>query len=65
MHDGGKTYPFRGKGVGLLPSLDEVLAAFPGKRLLINIKSYDPTEGAKLAERLQSVAPDDGARLMA
>ena len=63
--DGGKTYPFRGKGVGLLPSLDEVLAAFPGKRFLINIKSNDPTEGANLAERLQRLAPDDGARLMA
>ena len=27
--DGGQTYPFRGKGVGLLPSLSEVLDAFP------------------------------------
>jgi len=24
--DGGKTFPFRGRGVGLMPSLDEVLA---------------------------------------
>ncbi len=27
--DGGKTFPFRGQGVGLMPSLDEVLARFP------------------------------------
>ena len=40
--DGGKTFPFRGKGVGLMPSLDEVLAAFPMRRLLINVKSNDP-----------------------
>ena len=29
--DGGKTFPFRGKGVGLMPSLDEVLATFPDR----------------------------------
>jgi glycerophosphoryl diester phosphodiesterase len=50
--DGGKTYPLRGKGIGLMPSLDEVLAAFPGKRFLINIKSNDASEGAMLAEHL-------------
>jgi glycerophosphoryl diester phosphodiesterase len=50
--DGGKTFPFRGKGVGLLPSLDEVLAAFPDRRFLIDIKGNDPAEGEKLAERL-------------
>lgn len=49
--DGGKTFPFRGKGRGLMPSLDEVLAAFPGKRFLVNIKSNDPQEGVKLAAR--------------
>ncbi|MFO1100482.1 MAG: glycerophosphodiester phosphodiesterase family protein [Xanthobacteraceae bacterium] len=27
--DDGATFPFRGRGVGLLPSLDEVLATFP------------------------------------
>jgi hypothetical protein len=30
--DGGKTFPIRGKGVGLIPSLDEVFAAFRGRR---------------------------------
>ena len=47
--DGGKTWPFRGKGMGLMPSLDEVLAAFPDKRFLIHIKSNDPAEGRQLA----------------
>ena len=50
--DGGQTYPFRGKGVGLLPSLSEVLDAFPDRQLLLNIKSNDPEEGARLAEFL-------------
>jgi glycerophosphoryl diester phosphodiesterase len=50
--DGGKTFPFRGKGIGLMPSLDEVLAAFPERRFLINIKSDDPREAEQLAARL-------------
>ena len=36
--DGGKTYPFRGKGIGLMPTIDEVFAAFPDKELLIHVK---------------------------
>lgn len=50
--DGGKTFPFRGKGVGMMPSLAEVLAAFPDRRFVINVKSRDPTEGRKLAAAL-------------
>ena len=53
--DGGMTFPLRGKGVGLMPSLDEVLAAFPGKSFLIHIKSNDPAEGEKLAQRLRQL----------
>ncbi len=62
--DGGKTYPFRGRGVGMMPSLDEVLDAFPDRRFLINIKSNDPDEGAKLAERLRQLPAERQARLM-
>lgn len=63
--DGGTTYPFRGKGIGLIPSLDEVLARFPDKRLLINVKSNDPREGEALAERLIKLLPAQLALLMA
>jgi glycerophosphoryl diester phosphodiesterase len=63
--DGGKTFPFRGRGVGLMPSLDEVLAAFPDRRFLINIKSDDPREGELLAERLLQLPVEQRARLMA
>ncbi|WP_316570287.1 glycerophosphodiester phosphodiesterase family protein [Neobacillus sp. YIM B06451] len=52
--DGGKTFPFRGKGIGLMPSLDEVLKQFPDKDLLIHIKSNDPEEGKMLADYLRS-----------
>lgn len=62
--DGGRTFPFRGKGVGLMPSLDEVLEAFPGRAFLINIKSNDPREGRLLAERLQQLPAAQRDRLM-
>jgi len=50
--DGGRTYPFRGQGVGLMPSLDEVLGTFAGRRFLVNVKSRDPSEGIRLAGAL-------------
>ncbi len=63
--DGGRTFPFRGKGVGLMPTLDEVLARFPDKRLLINVKSDDPREGDLLAARLAQLPPERRALLAA
>jgi glycerophosphoryl diester phosphodiesterase len=62
--DGGKTHPFRGKGVGQMPSLDEVLAAFPRRRVLIDIKSNDPADGEKLARRLSRLPPTQLSRIM-
>lgn len=53
--DGGKTFPFRGRGVGLMPTLSEVLEAFPRQRFLINVKSRDAAEGAALAAVLNGM----------
>lgn len=61
--DGGKTFPFRGKGIGLMPSLDEVLAAVPDRRILINVKSRDPEEGRKLADVLARLPAERRERL--
>lgn len=47
--DSGQTYPFRGKGVGLMPELKEVFAAFPQGRFLVNYKSKEAREGDMLA----------------
>src|SRR4051812_10923651 len=52
--DGGRTFPFRGKGVGMVPSFDEVLRAFPGRRFLVNFKSADPHEGELMAAWLNA-----------
>ncbi len=62
--DGGATFPFRGKGVGLMPTLAEVLAAFPDRRFLINIKSDDEGEGRALADRIAALPPEQAALVM-
>lgn len=51
--DGGETFPLRGKGAGMMPTLTEVLDAFPEGKFLINFKSRRPVEGRVLAELLQ------------
>lgn len=48
----GKTFPFRGMGIGLLPTLNEVFEAFPNGSFLINFKSQRADEGEALAQML-------------
>lgn len=61
--DGGRTFPFRGKGVGLMPSLDEVLDRFGGRQLVIHVKSDDRAEGDRLADRLAQLPADQQEKL--
>ena len=63
--DGGVTFPFRGQGIGQMPSLDQVLATFPDQQFLIHIKSDDPDEGRKLAAVLAKLPPARRALLSA
>lgn len=51
--DNGKTYPFRGKGKGMMPTLAEVLKAFPEEKFLINFKSRWVAEADHLLAYLQ------------
>ena len=52
--DGGKTFPLRGKGVGQLPTLEDVLTRFPDKSFLINFKSRRAEEGEALAALIKA-----------
>ncbi len=52
--DGGKTFPFRGKGIGQMPTLEEVFAALPDRQFLVNFKSRRAEEGTALAALLQA-----------
>lgn len=62
--DGGQSFPFRGRGIGLIPDLDQVFAAFPEGQFLVNFKSSDPAEGAAFAAWL-AARPQDQARVWA
>ncbi len=57
----GVTYPLRGQGVGLMPSLTQVLDANLGARYLVNFKSRNADEGTALAELLTN--PDFRAQI--
>lgn len=54
--DHGKTFPFRGKGVGLMPSITEVLSQFPDKEFLIHIKSNEREDGELLTKNLKELS---------
>jgi len=56
--DGGKTFPFRGQGIGLIPSLEEFLKAAGKTKLLFNFKSRDPGEADMLAAALKAAGRD-------
>lgn len=62
-HDGGQTYPFRGQGVGLMPTLIQVLDAFPEGRFLIDHKDSRQETAALLVEIIRARPPDQQARL--
>jgi len=61
--DGGQTFPLRGQGVGQMPTLREVLAAFPERRFLINFKGNDPAEGDQVLAYLEAFEQTNYARL--
>lgn len=56
--DGGKTFPFRGKGVGMIPTLEQYLRVAGDKRLLFNFKGRDPAEADLLAATLKAAGRD-------
>ncbi|MBQ4811185.1 hypothetical protein J8M20_07550 [Pseudoalteromonas luteoviolacea] len=56
-------YPLRGQGVGLIPSLDEVLTRFPEKSFLLNMKTAGPDAIEVLATYLNDMEPAQRDRL--
>jgi glycerophosphoryl diester phosphodiesterase len=59
--DGGRTFPFRGKGVGGMPTVEEMLREIPGARIVFVFKSRDPADADALvaAFRRAGVPIDD------
>jgi glycerophosphoryl diester phosphodiesterase len=62
--DGGQTFPFRGRGVGQMPSMEEVFETFPDRSFLIDIKGGDPADGVLLAGHLSKLTEDQRSRLI-
>ncbi|NIJ38630.1 glycerophosphoryl diester phosphodiesterase [Sphingopyxis panaciterrae] len=60
--DGGRTFPLRGKGVGLMPTVEDGLAALPVHPILFNFKSKDPAEADRLF-RILNAAGRDSAKI--
>ncbi|MDE2435516.1 MAG: glycerophosphodiester phosphodiesterase [Sphingomonadales bacterium] len=56
--DGGKTFPLRGKGAGLIPSLEEGLAAAGDTALLYNLRFDDPAAADRLVDALKAAGRD-------
>jgi glycerophosphoryl diester phosphodiesterase len=54
--DNGITHPLRGKGVGLIPGLTEVLRRFSDANFLIQIKDGDPAVAAPLTRELDALS---------
>jgi glycerophosphoryl diester phosphodiesterase len=50
--DGGRTYPYRGRGV-TVPTLEEVVEAFPEVRLNVEIKQEQPPVVAALVDFIE------------
>lgn len=51
--DRGRTYPFRGKFIGAMPTLGEMLDAYPKRRFMLIMKSNNPEEADLLFGWLQ------------
>ncbi len=56
--DGGATFPLRGTGVGLLPTVPEVFAALPGRALKLDLKRGAAEDGEALADFLATLPAD-------
>jgi glycerophosphoryl diester phosphodiesterase len=59
--DGGKTFPLRGRGIGGMPTVEELLREVPAMRIVFAFKSKDPRDADALAAAFgrAGVAIDD------
>ncbi len=54
--DNGKTFPFRGKHVGAMPTIEEIAYPFRHRKLLFRVKSKDPKEADILVAALKKAS---------
>lgn len=68
--DGGRTFPFRGKGIRI-PTIDEVMVALPGMRLTVEVKAaaaqrplFEAIRRARAEHRVIAAGEKDAWRTM-
>jgi glycerophosphoryl diester phosphodiesterase len=61
--DGGQTHPFRGDGVGLMPTLEEVLETYPDRRFWVDHKDGDLESADLLIAVIKGLPTDQQARI--
>jgi glycerophosphoryl diester phosphodiesterase len=61
--NGVKTYPFRGSGIGMMPTLQEVLDRFPDRSFLLNQKDGSEDTLTALARILEGYPQEQRRRL--
>jgi|GEM_PF-152707 len=62
-HDRGGSYPFRGKGIGRMPTLQDILQRFPDKSFLIDHKDWNTESADILIRLLAPYSPDQREKL--
>ncbi len=60
--DGGKTFPLRGRGIGLMPTVEEVLKELPRTKLLFSLAGNDPRQADLLAAAFARAGVEPGPR---
>jgi glycerophosphoryl diester phosphodiesterase len=60
--DHGKSFPFRGRQVGMIPTLEEAVNALASTPIIFNFKGKDPNEADQLAAALKAARRDVVAR---
>jgi glycerophosphoryl diester phosphodiesterase len=53
--DNGRSYPFRGHGIGLIPTLEEALKAHPHSSFLIQFKDGAPSGGDRMVAYVEEL----------
>lgn len=54
--DNGASWPFRGTGIGLMPTIEDLLLAFPEQAFLIDIKSGNLDDSRRLGRHIQELS---------
>ena len=61
--DNGKTFPLRGDGIGIMPTLEEVFATFPNQRLLVQQKDRDIRTAETFAAIVEKLSAEQQRQL--